>query len=171
MPVAVELKGLLPGRGPGRGTLRPPPGAPGRGAPPGRGDAGRAGASWPVPLACAAAGCTEPGWAAAGSADGAAGALSRGAAAGCAGAAGGRAACWGDGKGVGTAADGWSDAAAAGRESPAVPASAWGPACAAGAAWVLPFTLPLPSDCAAATAGGTDGAGPADAADCAGAAC
>src|ERR1700722_13551126 len=112
MPVAVELKGLLPGRGPGRGTLRPPPGAPGRGAPPGRGDAGRAGASWPVPLACAAAGCTEPGGAA-GWGGGGAWALSRGAAAGRAGAADGRAACWGDGKGVGTAADGWSDAAAA----------------------------------------------------------
>jgi hypothetical protein len=36
---------------------------------------------------------------------------------------------------------------------------------------VLPFTLPLPSDSAAATADGADGAGPADAADWTGAAC
>jgi hypothetical protein len=43
MPVAVELKGLLPGRGPGLGTDRWPPGEPpGRGVPEaGRGGAGR----------------------------------------------------------------------------------------------------------------------------------
>jgi hypothetical protein len=45
MPVAVELKGLLPGRGPGRGPGRWP-GPPGRGpAEPGRGAAGRGAAS------------------------------------------------------------------------------------------------------------------------------
>ncbi len=38
MPVAVELNGLLPGRGPGRGPRWP--GAPGLGAPPGRGAPG-----------------------------------------------------------------------------------------------------------------------------------
>jgi hypothetical protein len=65
MPVAVELKGLLPGRGPGRGTFRPPPEPPGRGAPAGRGVAGRGAAavSGPEPLwpACAAVGWTAPG--------------------------------------------------------------------------------------------------------------
>ena len=59
MPVAVELNGLLPGRGPGRGPRWP--GAPGLGAPPGRGapEAGR-GASWLVPGA-ASCGCESCG--------------------------------------------------------------------------------------------------------------
>jgi len=39
MPVAVELNGLLPGRGPGRGAPGRGPGAPGLGAP-GRGAPG-----------------------------------------------------------------------------------------------------------------------------------
>jgi hypothetical protein len=59
MPVAVELKGLLPGRGPGLGTGRPEPGAAGRGpgVPAGRGAAGR---GWPVCWSADAAGCS--GW-------------------------------------------------------------------------------------------------------------
>jgi hypothetical protein len=62
MPVAVELKGLFPGRGPGRppGRGAPGRGAPGRGEPgraaPGRGAAGRASASPRGPPGCAAAG-------------------------------------------------------------------------------------------------------------------
>jgi hypothetical protein len=42
MPVAVELNGLLPGLGPGRGAPEREPGAPGLGAP-GRGAPGPCG--------------------------------------------------------------------------------------------------------------------------------
>ena len=66
IPVAVELNGLLPGRGPGRGGPGVPAG--GRGAPglgPGRGAAGlgAAGAVVPVSGAVAAAAAGASGWA------------------------------------------------------------------------------------------------------------
>jgi hypothetical protein len=137
MPVAVELNGLLPGRGPGRGGPGTP--ADGRGAPPGRGAPGPGRGALGLGAPCAAP--PEPS---------AAGAVSPAAA----GASG-----WGCGNGTGglpgdpsaprsaagAVAAGLAGSAAAG----AGPASAAG---ATGAAGPRPLVAPCPSS-ADATAG------------------